>query len=71
MKTYHRYDLCPNCSTRLDMKQFEVDDREVRHTLLISGKVERAVLCGKCDYLYTKLQILDHWSEYYVTKGLD
>ena len=56
---FTRYDVCPNCSSRVNL--YEDNDTIVEETL---------VYC-KCGYIHSIKNILDYWSSYYLDKDLD
>jgi len=78
MTTYHRYDLCPHCNTRLDLEELvELPDsiasivNKYNATLYYKGEEITVVYCSGCKCTYERQFILDYWKEYYLDKDLD
>jgi len=66
---YCRTDLCPNCSTKLDM---EVSSKDWHSDIILDypmfmvykSKVYYTIKCEGCPSLWTKQEVIEYWANY-------
>ena len=78
--TCPRYDLCPNCSSRVNIHSEELLDLpdlingllHIENTrLFYKGDEIKLVNCTGCGATMERQYILDYWANYYLDKDID